>query len=90
MAARAGVVLAGNNPGYASVLSTIPEVLFDPHDAVAAGTLLRRILSDDRLAISLHERQQELVRTFAITKVGPEIEACYRQALAKQHHKRDT
>ena len=82
-AAKSHVVLAGNNPGYASVMADTPEVLFDPYNVEVAAKLLHRVLTDKVFAADIHNKQQELVKQFDIAVVGPYIEAEYKRLLAK-------
>ena len=50
MAAGAGVVLAGANPGYLSVIGTEPEVSVDATDTAAFAAALTRLVTDDGVA----------------------------------------
>lgn len=81
LAASRGVVLAGDNPGYSSVMYGFPEQLFDPQDTPAFAALLAKWLSgaEDRLAI--RAAQREYVRQFDIATVGSAVEAIYTEAL---------
>lgn len=90
MAARSHVVLAGNNPGYSSVLASVPQVLFDPSDRVGLSTLLSRSLNDVGFSNLVFAAQQELVKDFDLKFVGPKIEAYYKAVLAKRNHSGDT
>jgi phosphatidylinositol alpha-mannosyltransferase len=83
MAAARGVVLAGNNPGYASVMQPYPDQLFDPGDVHAFAERLAWYLNDDHQAA--RERaamlQHEYVRHFDIEVVGARLLTTYAQAL---------
>ncbi len=73
MAANAGVVLAGNNPGYESVMLSVPETLFDPLDTTAFAGKLNDYITDPKLRASVHERQQKLVTKFDTPVVGEQL-----------------
>lgn len=83
MAAARGVVLAGDNPGYASVMQPYPDQLFDPGDVKAFAGRLAWYLNEDHQAA--RERaamlQREYVRHFDIEVVGEQLLATYAQAL---------
>lgn len=83
MAASRGVVLAGNNPGYASVVADDRQ-LFDPTDIPAFAALLARWLSADTERIEFAHLQHKHVQQFDIDVIGPKIEALYSEALQKQ------
>ena len=84
LASGQSVVLAGDNPGYSSVLAPEPRLLFD---ATSADTLA------DKLAYYLHHKsQRERMRTwgaayakrFDVNVVGAELLDIYDRALRKR------
>ncbi len=77
MAAGAGAVIGGNNPGYLSVLGDSPDVAVDPRDTEAFADLLTRLVTNPQLRRAIHADQRERVRSFDIRVVGPAIEAFY-------------
>lgn len=81
MASGSGVVLAGDNVGYRSVLSDIPETLFSPNDPIELTKLLKRIMKSDELQIALHEKQSVLVKNFDVEKIGEELLKKYYKTL---------
>lgn len=81
MAAGAGVVLGGNNPGYQSVLSPWPKVLFDPRDTKAFSALLQKFLENKSLRTEIHGQQQTAVKQYDVNIVGNKIINLYHQAL---------
>lgn len=83
MAASRGAVLAGNNPGYASVVAERAQ-LFDPRDTAGFAALLSRWLSDDAARRALAQRQHTHVAQFDIDVIGPKIERIYETALQKR------
>ncbi|MBI2285503.1 glycosyltransferase family 4 protein [Candidatus Saccharibacteria bacterium] len=83
MAAGAKVVLAGQNPGYASVLSGQEELLIDPTNTEQFAARIGKLLRNEQLAEKLHGWQLAEVKKYDVATVGPEIEAIYHRAIAK-------
>jgi phosphatidylinositol alpha-mannosyltransferase len=81
MAASRGGVLAGNNPGYASVLAPHPDSLFSPRDTVQLADYLYDLLHDDVLRAAYHGWQRGYVRQFDVPEVGAQFLRIYEQAL---------
>lgn len=81
MAAARGVVLAGNNPGYASVMAPFPEQLFDPQNVRAFAELLAHWLHDASGRVAVAERQKAYVARFDIAVVGRQLLEVYAGAL---------
>jgi phosphatidylinositol alpha-mannosyltransferase len=77
MASGSGVVIGGNNPGYSSVLESIPETLFDPKDPKKLEDLIVRIHSDLKLADTVHQQQQELVKQYSVAVVAKKLLSYY-------------
>ena len=73
MASGAGVVLAGANPGYLSVIGPQPEVSVDATDVQAFAAALARLITDPSLRAELHAAQQEHVKQFDLTTVGESV-----------------
>jgi len=88
MAAGAGVVLGGNNPGYRSVLAQQPELLVNPNDTTAFARRLELLLNDEFLRRRLGSWQAKHVKQYDVNKVGPQIVEVYRQAIANRRQKR--
>ncbi|HKR81907.1 MAG TPA: glycosyltransferase family 4 protein [Candidatus Saccharimonadales bacterium] len=84
MAAARGVVLAGNNPGYASVLESHPKALFDPRNTQSFAALLKQYLEDPKARKTARDWQRVFVKQFDISVVGPKILEVYEQALRKR------
>jgi phosphatidyl-myo-inositol alpha-mannosyltransferase len=76
MAAGAGVVLGGNNPGYSSVLSK--ECLFDPVDHEEIAIKLAEFINNDKLRAQIHEKQQTEIEKYDIDLVGKRLQDIYR------------
>ncbi|HEV7454526.1 MAG TPA: glycosyltransferase family 4 protein [Candidatus Saccharimonadales bacterium] len=84
MASSRGVVLAGNNPGYASVMAPHPESLFDPHNTGEFAEKLLSLLVDTKARSIARAWQREYVRQFDIKTIGPLTLNIYEQALHKR------
>jgi phosphatidylinositol alpha-mannosyltransferase len=81
MAASRGAVLAGNNPGYASVMAPRPKSLFDPHDTRALADAISDLLTDTATRAAAHEWQRSYIKQFDIPTIGERTVAIYQQAL---------
>lgn len=81
MAAARGVVLAGNNPGYASVMQPFPEQLFDTQNIRRFAELLAGWLGDTERRRQAAAQQQEYVREFDISVVGNRLLGVYEEVL---------
>ncbi len=81
MAAARGVVIGGNNPGYASVLQPYPDQLIDPNDtrqfAEKLAWYLENPIGRERAALL----QRQYVQHFDIGEVGRQLLKVYVQAL---------
>lgn len=84
MAAARGVVLAGNNPGYASVMQPYENQLVDPADTKAFAELLAWYLAHPAARARAAEFQHEYVQHFDIAVVGNRLLAVYTHALQNQ------
>jgi phosphatidylinositol alpha-mannosyltransferase len=81
MAAGAGVVLGGNNPGYVSVLGSLPRALINPRDTTAFARQLKRLHDDPKLRASLHAQQQALVKQYDINTIGKKLVSYYQDLI---------
>lgn len=81
LAACRGVVLAGDNAGYASILYELPELLVDPRNTEEFAKLLAHWLKDAAGRASMAKRQKQYVQQFDIAVVGRKVEAIYADAL---------
>ena len=73
MAAGSGVVLAGANPGYLSVIGDRAEVSVDARDTEAFASLLERLVEDSALRDEIHAEQQAQVQEFDVNVVGDRV-----------------
>ena len=81
LAASRGVVLAGDNPGYGSVMYGFKEQLFAPEDTAEFAKLLAKWLRDDAGRRAIRDTQQKYVQQFDIEVVGAAVEKTYHEAL---------
>lgn len=81
MAAARGVVLAGNNSGYASVMHGLNFRLIEPLDVASFAQALADWLNDDEARTKAAAEQYEYVKQYDIAIVGAQIEAVYRRVL---------
>jgi phosphatidylinositol alpha-mannosyltransferase len=87
MAAGAGVVIGGNNPGYTSVLGERPQLLFDPKNSLAFAGKLSELLDNKQIRQELHNWQQQEVKRYDVNAVGRELEKIYLDAIANTTRK---
>ena len=80
IASRAGVVLAGDNPGYSSVI-TDSQQLIDPRDTITFSHKLDQLIGDEVLRKQIHISQQKLLSQYDIKTVGHQIATLYTTAL---------
>lgn len=80
MAAGADVVIAGNNPGYRSVMER-PDQLVDPRDTKAFVKMLKQFLINSRARKRAKNWQTAKVATYDVRVVGTRLLEIYEQAL---------
>lgn len=73
MASGAGVVLAGANPGYLSVIGPAPEVSVDARDVRAFAQALTLLVQAPQLRREIHAEQAERVLRFDVEAVGAQV-----------------
>jgi phosphatidylinositol alpha-mannosyltransferase len=83
MAAGAKVVLAGDNPGYRSVLGEQPGLLVDPRKTDQFALRLKELLIDERQIEPLTEWQRETVRQYDVDVVGEKLLGIYSGQIAR-------
>lgn len=83
MAAGAGLVLGGDNPGYRSVLREQPKLVINPRDTKAFAERLKSLLDDKQTALKLHEWQKKVVKQYDINVVGAQILELYYEQIAQ-------
>jgi len=81
MASGRSAVLAGDNPGYASVMEPRPELLFSPKDTPALANLLENYIRNPKLRRQAASWGEEYTRDFDTAVVGKKLELLYKEAL---------
>lgn len=91
MASGRSSVLAGNNPGYATVMQPRPDLLIDPKDTTAFASKLQELITDNAKRSDAAVWGKTYVRDFDVSVVGPKLISEYEMAIArrqqKQHNK---
>ncbi|PKQ17647.1 MAG: glycosyltransferase family 1 protein [Actinobacteria bacterium HGW-Actinobacteria-8] len=76
MAAGAGAVLGGDNPGYAWTLDN-PAAVIDPRDIAAFAARLATLVGDAGARTDLHAQQAARVRDFDVSAVAERVLGLY-------------
>ncbi|MDB5170985.1 MAG: hypothetical protein JWO35_679 [Candidatus Saccharibacteria bacterium] len=84
MASGRAAVLAGDNPGYRSVLHQNPELLFDPQNADALAKKLAIYLRDEALRKQMADWGEDYTKGFDVDVVGRQLQDIYSKALRKR------
>lgn len=84
MASGKAAVLAGDNPGYHSVLEAQPDLLFDPHDVSHLAEKLAHYITDDGLRCNIAEWGETYTCDFDTAVVGRKLLSVYDEALRKR------
>ncbi len=84
MASGRAAVLAGNNPGYATVMEPRPELLFTPTEVAALAELLRTYLLESSKRQETAAWGKKYTQAFDVQVVGPKLVAVYEDAIAKR------
>lgn len=81
MAAGADVVVAGDNPGYRSVLGQAEKQLVKPTDTEAFAATLKHFLQDKAVRRQSKQWQDKEVVAYDVRQVGPKLLKLYRNVL---------
>lgn len=91
MASGRSSVLAGNNPGYATVMQPRPNQMIDPKNIFSFTAKLHKYITDVQLRKAAAVWGKEYVKSFDVSTVGPKLISEYEIAIAtrakKQHNK---
>jgi phosphatidylinositol alpha-mannosyltransferase len=85
MASGRSAILAGDNPGYRSVLVSRPELLVDPNDERALGVRLAQYLQDEAARREIQQWGADFTKAFDVNKVGQDLLKTYSEALGTLH-----
>lgn len=75
-------VLAGDNPGYRSVMTPNPDLLFDPHDSAALAAKMKLFLKDSEKRRGYSVWGGKYSRQFDVPLVGQKLVALFERLLA--------
>jgi phosphatidylinositol alpha-mannosyltransferase len=84
MASGKAVVLAGNNPGYHSVMEPQPELLFNPRDSDDLAKKIYKYLINESDRNRMASWGSNYVKAFDTDVVGKKLLSVYTQALRKR------
>jgi phosphatidylinositol alpha-mannosyltransferase len=84
MASGSGVVVAGDNPGYRTILGERPQLLVDATNPLALAGRLSEFLDNNELIKEFHNWQRAEVRQYDVSNVGPQLLKTYKEAIAKR------
>ncbi len=89
MAARASVVIGGDNPGYRSVLGARPNQLFNPTDHKQFTKTLKYFSFNQPARQRASVWQASEISHYDVSKVGRQLLALYEQIIAKKRPEKD-
>ncbi len=84
MCSGQAVVLAGNNPGYKSVMESHSELLFPPKDVAALANKISFYLTENTKREQAAKWGETLAYQFDINLIGPKLLDVYTKALHKR------
>jgi phosphatidylinositol alpha-mannosyltransferase len=84
MASGKAAVLAGDNPGYRSVMQPQPDLLFDPKSVAVLTEKLKKYLTDQNLRQQMSAWGDNYTTEFDTGVVGAKLLDIYSQALRKR------
>lgn len=85
------VLVAGNNPGYVSVMKELGATsLVNPRDSEAHAALLEKMLYDEELRGNYRSWAQQYVKQYDYSVVTDQYEKIYKQLVAKVENGRET
>lgn len=81
MASGKAAVLAGDNPGYRTVMAPQAKLLFNPYNALELKDLLAQHIMHQNIRNRAQNWGKDYAKNFDVAVVGRKIEEIYRQAL---------
>ena len=88
MASGAGVVIAGDNAGYRTVMAGHEEQLVNPADTLAFVKMLRAFIQSQPARKRAHAWQTKRAQQYDVRSVGPQILGIYEEVLHKKRQMR--
>lgn len=82
------VVVAGNNPGYSSVLDSISGALFTPAKTLELAKVINDLLTSSKSYTKMHNDQQKLIGQYDVNTVGSAILNIYDKAVKSRAYVR--
>lgn len=79
--AAGAIALAGNNPGYQTVLGSTSRAIFNPKDEETLAKLIVRTLTNNNLYNDLKRQQKIILQKYDINIVGSDILKIYESIL---------
>lgn len=83
MASGKAAVLAGDNPGYRTVMAPQAKLLFNPYNALELKDLLAQYIKHQNLRLRAQNWGKDYAKDFDVAIVGRQLEDIYHQALRK-------
>jgi phosphatidylinositol alpha-mannosyltransferase len=84
MASGKAIVLAGRNPGYASVMEPQPDLLFDPTESQILADKLYKYIMDEQERNAMATWGADYTKSFDVAVVGQKLVEIYHSALRKR------
>jgi phosphatidylinositol alpha-mannosyltransferase len=84
MASGRSAVLAGNNPGYSSVMSAMPDLLIDPANEISFANKLRELIESEPKRLSYAKWAKNYSEQYDVSVVGKKLLIIYDEALRKK------
>lgn len=81
MASGRAVVLAGDNPGYRSVMESQSDLLFPPHDAQSLARKIKQLLNEPDIRQKYSSWSATYSQQFDVDHVGRQLETLYERLL---------
>lgn len=84
MASGKAAVLAGDNPGYRSVMDPQPDLLFDPTNASSLANKLQEMLTNTAERAKMAQWGAQYTKDFDTAVIGQKLLTIYQEALRKR------
>ncbi len=87
MAAGAGIVIGGDNPGYRSVLVGMEDCIVNVHSPASFADSLSRFMMEPDIRSDLHTKQQKHVKNYDIGVVGSKLLKVYKGCISASNNR---